>query len=174
VQVSAIMEDGAMGWLDKVLVAVWRGASIGSADLFYDEMRRGIVRHQRGLGHLAVIEPRTPLPPSEARERIASIFNEYPDSTSAVSVVFEGTGFFAAAVGSVATGIMFLSGRRTPFKVATNIGEAALFLTRHVRGPEGNLSARDYADAVEVLRRRLHGTPSVLPARPESGAGESG
>lgn len=162
-QISAIMDDGAMGWLDKVLIAVWRGASMESADLFYEEMRRGIQIHERGLGHLAVIEPHTPLPPAEARERIASVFNEYPESTSAVSVVFEGTGFFAAAVGSVATGIMFLSGRRTPFKVATNLGEAALFLTRHVRDSSGRLSVRGYTEAVEVLRRRLHGVPSIAP-----------
>lgn len=163
VQISTIMDEGAFGWLDKLLIAVWRGASVESADLFYEEMRRGIARHERGLGHLAVIEPKTPLPPPDARARIAEVFNEYPDATAAVSVVFEGTGFFAAAVGSVATGIMFLSGRRTPFKVATNLGEAALFLSRHIRGVDGPMSARACSTAVEVLRRRLHGTPSMVP-----------
>jgi len=33
-------------------------------------------------------------------------------------------------------------------------------------GSERILSARDYMEAVEVLRRRLHGTPSVLPTGP--------
>lgn len=162
VRVSALLETGALGWRGKLLIAVWRGTSYEGADTFYREMKAGILRYGSGVAHLAVIEQGSSLPSSDSRARIASIFDEYPQSVSCVSVVFEGTGFFAAAVGSVATGIMFLSGRRMPFKVHNSVPEAAVFLGRHmhVRVP-----IAETRDAVETLRRRLYGRPSFLPDR---------
>lgn len=162
VRVSAVLETGALGWRGKLLIAVWRGTSYEGADAFYREMKAGISRHGSGVGHLAVIEHGCPLPSSDSRARIASIFDEYPDSVSCVSVVFEGTGFLAAAVGSVATGIMFLSGRRMPFKVHNSVPEAAVFLGRHM---DERLAIAEVRDAVELLRRRLYGRPSFLPDR---------
>ena len=164
VRVTAVLETGAMGWLDTVLIAVWRGSSPESADVFYREMKTAVMRGATGIGHLAVIEPGAPLPDPYSRSRIASIFDECPEAMSAVSVVFEGTGFFAAAVGSVATGIMFLSGRRTPFKIATTLPEGALFLGRHVPSPD--FSVRGCLDAVGLLRQRMNGRPSFLPDAP--------
>lgn len=160
-RVTAVLETGALGWLDKLLIAVWRGSSYDGADAFYREMKAGVLRHGSGVGHLAVIEPNTPLPDAASRERIASIFDEHPAAVSGVCVVFEGTGFFAAAVGSVATGIMFLSGRNMPFKVSNSLPEGVIFLGRHL--PDPDFSVLACLSAVERLRRRMHGRPSFLP-----------
>jgi hypothetical protein len=125
-------ETGVLGWLDKLLIAVWRGSTLEGADVFYDEMKRGFQQYGTGVGHLAVIEPKTPMPPPEARQRISQVFDEHPEACSVVAVVFEGSGFFASAVGSVASGIMLLTGRKTPFKVCNSLPEAALFMTQHL------------------------------------------
>jgi hypothetical protein len=148
-------EVGVLGWIDKLLIAVWRGSSIDGADIFYDEMKRGFERHQSNVGHLAVIEPKTDMPPPEARRRISQVFDEHPEACSVVAVVFEGSGFFASAVGSVASAIMLLSGRTTPFKVCNNLPEAALFMTRHISVHGDPITPGVCRGAVDHLRTQF-------------------
>jgi hypothetical protein len=146
---------GVLAWLDKLLIAVWRGSSNQGSDVFYDEMKQGFERYKTGVGHLAVIEPKAPMPSSEVRQRITQVFDEHPDACAAVAVVFEGTGFFASAVGSVASGIMLLSGRKTPFRVCNSIPEAALFLARHMSVHGEPITPGLCKSAVEELRVEL-------------------
>jgi hypothetical protein len=162
-------DTGVLGWLDKLLIAVWRGSTIEGAEVFYDEMKRGFERYQKGVGHLAVIEPKTPMPPSEARQRISQVFDEYPKSCSCVAVVFEGTGFFASAVGSVASGIMLLTGRNTPFKVCNSLPEAALFIAQHMTIYGEPMSPGVCKQAVDHLRGQIkQQRASMRPSRPPS------
>jgi hypothetical protein len=95
------------------------------------------------------------MPSSEVRQRITQVFDEHPDACAAVAVVFEGTGFFASAVGSVASGIMLLSGRKTPFRVCNSIPEAALFLARHMSVHGEPITPGLCKSAVEELRVEL-------------------
>jgi hypothetical protein len=167
-QIRQAREVGVMGWIDKLLIAVWRGSSIEGADIFYEEMKEGFERHRSNVGHLAVIEAKTPMPAPEARRRISQVFDEYPQACSVVAVVFEGSGFFASAVGSVASGIMLLSGRTTPFKVCNNLPEAALFMTRHISVYGEPLTPGLFKGAVDHLRtqfKKERGSlrPSLIP-----------
>lgn len=148
-------ETGILGWLDKLLIAVWRGSTIEGAEVFYEEMKRGFELYEKGVGHLAVIEPKTPMPPTEARQRISQVFDEYPKSCSVVAVVFEGSGFFASAVGSVASGIMLLTGRNTPFKVCNSLPEAALFIAQHMTIYGEPMSPGLCKQAVDHLRGQI-------------------
>jgi hypothetical protein len=155
-QIRHAHDAGALAWLDKLLVAVWRSSTYEGSDIFYDEMKQGFERYKTGVGHLAVIEPKAPMPSSEARQRITQVFDEHPDACDVVAVVFEGTGFFASAVGSVASGIMLLSGRKTPFRVCNSIPEAALFLARHMSVHGEPITPGLCKSAVEDLRMAMN------------------
>lgn len=154
-QIRHAQGAGVLGWLDKLLIAVWRGSSKEGSDIFYEEMKEGFQRYKSGVSHLAVIEPKAPMPSSEARQRITQVFDEHPDACAAVAVVFEGSGFFASAVGSVASGIMLLSGRNTPFRVCNSIPEAALFLARYTTVYEEPITPGLCKSAVGDLRVEL-------------------
>lgn len=163
-EVRLVEDVCVFGWLDKLFIAVWRGSDLAASRLFYKEMKDGILRHQSGVGHLAVIEPRTPLPPSEARQLIAQVFDEHPSSVAAVSVAFEGQGFFASAVRSVATGIMMLTGTRVPFRPCGSVMDSALFLSKHMRHRGGLLPPQLCVDAVQQLRGKWSSPPGALGA----------
>ena len=154
-QIRHATDAGALAWLDQLLVAVWRSSTYEGADIFYDEMKKGFQRFKTGVGHLAVIEPKSPMPSPESRQRITQVFDEHPTACAAVAVVFEGTGFFASAVGSVASGIMLLSGRKTPFRVCNSVPEAALFLARHMSVHGEPITPGLCKSAVEELRTAL-------------------
>ncbi|WP_437624860.1 hypothetical protein [Sorangium sp. So ce1151] len=146
-----------LGWVDRLHIAVWRGSGVDESHMFYREMKAGIARFGSGVGHLAVIEPGTPLPPPEARKVIARVFNEHPGAVSAVSVASEGQGFFASAVRSVATGLMMLTRTPVPFRLSGSVVDSAAFLSKHIVSPDGAPhDGRLYVHAVLEMRRKLH------------------
>ena len=146
-----------LGWVDRLHIAVWRGSGIDESHMFYREMKAGIARFGSGIGHLAVIEPGTPLPPPEARKIIARVFNEHPGAVSAVSVACEGQGFFASAVRSVATGLMMLTRTPVPFRLSGSVVDSATFLSKHLGPLDGAPhDGRAYVHAALEMRRKLH------------------
>ncbi|MGK4001383.1 hypothetical protein WMF31_02075 [Sorangium sp. So ce1036] len=155
VDVRLVNEICALGWVDRLQIAVWRENDIYTARVFYREMKAGISRFGSGLGHLAVIEPNTPLPPPEVRKIIIRVFEEHPTAVGAVSVAFEGQGFFASAVRSVATGIMMLANSRAAFRPCGNVADSANFVSRHLAASGAPINPGICIDAVEVLRRQM-------------------
>ncbi|WP_157907241.1 hypothetical protein [Sorangium cellulosum] len=74
---------------------------------------------------------------------------------SAVSVAFEGQGFFASAVRSVATGIMMLANTRIPFRPCGRVADSVEFLSKHLTAPGAPLDPRICLGAVEELRHEM-------------------
>ncbi|WP_437637490.1 hypothetical protein [Sorangium sp. So ce854] len=156
VEIRLLNEICVIGWVDRLQIAVWRGSGVDEAYMFYRDMKAGIARFRSGLGHLAVIEPGTPLPPPEARKIIARVFNEHPGAVSAVSVACEGQGFFASAVRSVATGLMMLASTPVPFRLSGSVDDSVAFLAKHLAGGGSPRdSALAYARAVQEMRRMM-------------------
>ncbi|XXX79408.1 hypothetical protein WMF30_11590 [Sorangium sp. So ce134] len=108
-----------------------------------------------GIGHLAVIEPGTPLPPPEIRKIIVRVFNEYPGAVGGVSVACEGQGFFASAVRSVATGLMMLASTPVPFRLSGRVVDSAAFLSAHMAAGEAPLAPAMVVGAVQELRHLM-------------------
>lgn len=154
-EVCVVSELCALGWLDRVQIAVWRGSNAYATDVFYREMKAGISRFGSGVAHLAVIEPHTPLPPPEIRMSLVRAFKEHPTAVSAVSVAFEGQGFFASAIHSLATGLMLMANTRIPFRPCSSVADSVEFLSKHLTAPGAPLNPRICIDAVEELRRQL-------------------
>ncbi|AGP34683.1 hypothetical protein [Sorangium cellulosum] len=155
VEVGLVNEICAMGWVDRLHVAVWRGNGVAEAHTFYREMKAGIARFGWGIGHLAVIEPGTPLPPPDIRKIIVRVFDEYPGAVGGVSVACEGQGFFGSAVRSVATGLMMLAKTPVPFRLSGSVVDSAAFLSTHVAAGAAPLEPAAVVGAVQELRHRM-------------------
>ncbi|WP_437816281.1 hypothetical protein [Sorangium sp. So ce1078] len=155
VEVRLVNDICAMGWVDRLNIAVWRSNGVAEAHTYYREMKAGISRFGWGIGHLAVIEPGTPLPPPEIRKLIVRVFNEYPGAVSAVSVACEGQGFFASAVRSVATGLMMLASTPVTFRLSGSVVDSAAFLSKHMTAGPAPLDAALVVSAVQELRHRM-------------------
>lgn len=167
IQPTIVCQEGSLGWLNKLLIAVWRGSSAEAAEVFYQQMRAGVLKHGVGTGHLAVIEPKSITPSPASRKRIAQVFNEHPEAIDAVSVVFVGQGFFAATVGSVATAIMLVARKPFPFRVYGDLDDAAQFFNKHMNFGDDGLRAAALERSVQVLRDRLYAPPrSSRPSPP--------
>lgn len=83
-EISFVSEVCALGWVGRLQIAVWREGNASTANVFYREMKAGISRFGSGVGHLAVIEPHTPLPAPELRKSLVRAFEEHPTAVSAV------------------------------------------------------------------------------------------
>ncbi len=156
-EVRLVNDVCAFGWVDRLQIAVWRENRADMAYVFYREMKAGISRFGSGIGHLAVVEPNTPLPPLDVRKTIVRVFAEHPAAVSAVSVAFEGQGFVASAVRSVATGIMMLANTRIPFRPCGSVADSAEFLSKHLTVPGAPFDPITCIRAVEELRRLMRG-----------------
>src|SRR5688572_27233637 len=86
----------------------------------------------RGIALLTIVEEEAPMPPSDARAEIATFLRDGSDRIKASGVVFEGSGFRAAAVRSVVVGLTMLARQKYPHKVFGNLKEAAAFLDREL------------------------------------------
>ena len=110
----------------------------------------------RPVGFLDVVAVRTKPPPEDARTVFVDAMRKFGDKCAATAVVSEGTGFFAALVRSVVTGIAFVA--RPPFPIDTfaTVDDAAIWLATRVPGS----SAAAIVEAVRALRLPSEGASS--------------
>jgi len=79
------------------------------------------------------------------------------DIIKASGVVFEGSGFRAAAVRSVVISLTMLAGQKYPHKVFANLIETAVFLEREVGSVlAAGFTARSLEDGVSAIRREIN------------------
>lgn len=74
-------------------------------------------QHPRGIGLLTIVEGAAPLPQAPARRALARFLAEASAFIRCSAVVLEGSGFRAAAVRSVVTGLSLVARQRFPHRV---------------------------------------------------------
>jgi hypothetical protein len=115
------------------------------------------VAHPEGVGLLTIIEPAAPLPGDGSRWEIAQSLRGTPN-LAAWSIVFEGSGFRAASVRGVVTGIAGAGRLTIPHRVHTSLGEGGLWMLAHL--PEARrVRAAQLLRAVEGFRARVRHLP---------------
>jgi hypothetical protein len=77
-----------------------------------------------GLRLLVVVEPEAAMPSRESRSDIAAFMTDYKASIRATALAFEGTGFRAASIRAVVTGLNLLAQHPFPYGVFASIAEA--------------------------------------------------
>ncbi len=133
----------------RTFIVVWKGAITLPAVTALGESLREAARSSRGerLGSLSVVEAGHPVPTPEARDRSIVLMREVPIAYAAI--VYEGTGFGAAAVRGVITGIALVVGSALPMRVLPTVAEAARWAA--ATSPEHG-TAREIEAAVAWLR----------------------
>jgi hypothetical protein len=152
--------DYAMATWDSIFILIWR----------HDTTNEGIetLRHKlehfgrsrpQGLGLVTIVEQEAPMPTSAVREKMAGLMADISKVLKCSAVVFEGTGFRAAAVRGVVTGLMLLARQPYPHKVFASMTDGCSWLGSNLRDKQGwEVDPRKLTRAIDELRLRIAGS----------------
>jgi hypothetical protein len=109
---------------------------------------------QAKVGYFVVLEPEIkPMLPSEVRSQLAEILASFEQHIGGVAVTYEGTGFKATGIRSIATAIQLASRTSIPHKTFSALAEAIGWLTGAM--PSGTVpNASELERILEGLRAR--------------------
>jgi hypothetical protein len=114
----------------QIFAVVWRhDTTREGAQALHRECREFATRHARGIGLLTIVSERAPMPPTSARQAVADFLAQGSAYIKCSVVVMEGTGFRAAAVRSVVTGLTLLAKQAYPHRVCS-LPDAVVLLSQ--------------------------------------------
>lgn len=155
--------DHALASWESTFVIWWRFDTTQAAvDRLHTELGNFCENHV-APSVLTIIGSGAQLPPTEVRERLAAILRDHAHVVAS-AVVFEGTGFRAAAVRSVVTGLSLIARQPFPHRIFAEVHEAALWLAREQHKPTSE--ATGLIQAIEYLRSEV----GSIAVPPRSGA----
>ncbi len=120
-------------------------ASTARMNLEYRRFRRD---HADPAAFLCVVEEQTPLPSTAVREGIAELLKAGAGHVRATALVQEGSGFRAAAVRGVTTGLSLLARQPFPLHVFASATAASAWLVESFP----DVGAASLADALAEVR----------------------
>lgn len=138
-----------MSFKDVFVVIFHHDTTVGGATTLRNRYATFAAQHAAGAGLLTIVEPGAPMPNSEAREALAKFMTENSDSILVSGVAYEGSGFRAAAVRSVVTGLTMLARQPFPHKVFATIDDASEWMITKMRG--GGLVASEVRELIEAV-----------------------
>lgn len=117
-ELIAKQPDFALACWQHVFTVIWRReTTMEGAEQLRTECRAFAESHPRGIALLTIVESGAPLPSSGPRKAIAEFLGEASAFIKCSAVIFEGSGFRAAAVRSVVTGLTLMARQKYPHKV---------------------------------------------------------
>jgi hypothetical protein len=127
----------AIGTGENVFVIIWRAKTTSEAvQLCRWHFEREYTRRSRKFVILSIIERLDAAPDPKTRRALTELLASGSQRILASALVFEGSGFHAAAVRSVVTGISLLARHTYPHRVFEKVSDAAAFLDRELHGLE--------------------------------------
>jgi hypothetical protein len=141
-----------LGVWKSIVIVVWRNETTVSAIV---ELGNCLQDHSNLLGKpiglFMVAERRAPLPTADSRKASADVLQVARLAFSALT--FEGTGFRAAAVRGVVTGISMLAKQAFPHKAFATVEDAAAWASQHaVHDGPADAVERGLLHAIRFLR----------------------
>jgi hypothetical protein len=116
---------------DTMLIAHWRGtpdlADVEKVGEVTEAYRNTI---DKSILELVVIDAHVSVPSDEIRQILVRRMQARDLRTTGTAIVYEGTGFYAAAIRSVLTAMQLTSKRRSPMRVFSTVEEAAQYLSK--------------------------------------------
>jgi hypothetical protein len=148
--------DYALAHWRQVFMVIWRKeTTIEGARHLHSACTAFAATQRQGIGLLTIVESGAPLPPSAARDEIASFLASGSTFIKCSGVVFEGSGFRAAAVRSVVTGLTLMARQAYPHKVCS-LEEAIAMFARILPGATGiPFNPRLFDASLEALRKTI-------------------
>lgn len=156
---SRVRPDYALASYRDCFICIWRHETTmeGTGAVRRETLGFGETR-PKGIALLTIVEEGAPMPPTEARQSLAHFMRDASDHIKVSGVVFEGTGFRAAAVRSVVVGLTMLARQKYPHKVFGNLSETAEWMAAELGGRlENSFSAHELEQAVNELRAQIDG-----------------
>jgi hypothetical protein len=148
----------------NVVILVWRRetlvAAVDAAQDVYDKLA---LANPGGLFLLTVVEAGAPPPSQEARYALARFLSSGAGRMILSAVVHEGSGFRAAFVRGVVTGLALLANLPYPHKVFGSVEEAATWFRMKATAPR-SWGEQELVLAVKELRQRAAVTERVVSA----------
>ena len=116
---------------ELVLIAHWRGTpdleDVEKSGEVSEAFRIGV---DKPILEVVVIDAHVTVPSDEIRQVLIRRMQARDQRTIGTVIVYEGTGFYAAAVRSVLTAMQLTSKRRSPMRVFNNVDDAAQHMTK--------------------------------------------
>lgn len=154
--------NGSLGYMGKLLVAVWRREAPNMADRFRRAAERGAAKHKSGLMHFVIQEPGIGMLSHPTRAAIMKTVNEMENEFDGYATLVEGTGFVSAAFRAVVTGMIMMAPRlRSQIKVVGSFAEAERVFMGFSPNHRPRLTAASLEQAVATLRARTTPTTSA-------------
>lgn len=118
------------GW-NNVTLIIWPTQATGYAvERLTAVTERMIGIFAQGVSNIHVVANGAPLPTAEARAGFVDIMKRHEARLACVAVVLEGSGFWAATLRSVITGMRMVSPRTFPMRFHESIAEVPRWLPK--------------------------------------------
>lgn len=157
-----VEKDHLMVTWKNVVVAIYKHettvAGVASVKRVYNTCAAA---HPGGVFLITIVEQGAPMPPSEVRDLLANFLEVGSGKTLMSAVVHEGSGFRAAAVRSVVTGLAMLARLSYPHQVFGSVEVAARWFAS---ASASGLNADELAEAIAEARSRATQSSTVARA----------
>jgi hypothetical protein len=152
-------QDVAIITWRNIYAVVWRNeTTMTASEMVHRRCEEFAKRFPEGVGMLTVVTANAPMPPADSRERLARFMRE-GTYVKASGVAFEGTGFRAAAIRSVVTGLTMLARQPFPHKIFATLEEASGWLAIQLREKGvGRCVGVELSDAITTARELFPGS----------------
>jgi hypothetical protein len=141
-----------------LLGTVWKVETVVSAVEQLRDILHSLAASQpsKKVGVLTIIAADAPLPSTEARSALVNLFRGSAEMVVCSAVVFEGSGFRASAVRSVATGLALLARQPFPHRIFSNTRGAFEWTDSEMERDTGiSLGVAQLERDLGLLRSRL-------------------
>lgn len=142
----------ATGRFGPLHLSIWDAAATREPALKAIEVLAALGRQEDRVLVMAVLGPNTPPPDNVVRDLFAAEFGRLGKRVAAVANVIEGSGFRAATMRAVVTGLTLVIRAGHPQRACPTIDDGALFIAEH---SEGRLSVDQIRRAALDLRLRV-------------------
>lgn len=145
---------------DRVFLHVWHFELTTEALANLSRFSRAFVQeNSEPISNLSIIEPSSPPPPEQLRNRLSAFYRELAPHTKHQLVVAEGGGFRLALIRSVGLALSALAPKSMPFRFTSRVEEAAALIGPYLSPTAGG--AAGLLSAVAELRS----SPALQPDR---------
>lgn len=157
-KVAVLEHDHCVAVWGPVVILIWRHETTLDGVRAVDERLHDFARtNPSGGGLMTIIEANAPLPEAHVRDALAGVLKKHPVAIKSSAVVHEGSGFRAAAVRGVVTGLTLLARQPFPHRIFATVDDGSRWLAASLRetAPHANVDGEHLIEAVRELRQRI-------------------
>jgi hypothetical protein len=146
--------DHLIATWSNVVILIWRkettGVGVAGLQSVYDNHA---LQNRSGVFLTTIVEEQAETPTQEIRKALARFLEKGGGRTLLSAVVHEGSGFRAAFVRSIVTGVSLLAKLPYPHKVFSSVNEATVWFRVNAPVPQA-WTEEDLLEAIRELRAR--------------------